>query len=156
ADATGKAIAAGFDMIEIHMAHGYLLSSFISQLTNQRTDEYGGSLETRIRYPLEVFDVVRSIWPQERPISVRISATDWVPGGFDAEQSVEFARALKAHGCDVIDVSTGQTTQRADPIYGRMFQAPFADKIRNEAGIPTISVGNIKNWDQVNTLTASR
>ena len=149
------AIEAGFDMIEIHMAHGYLLSAFISPLSNIRTDEYGGTIENRMRFPLEVFDAVRSVWPQEKPMSVRISATDWAPGGVDASQSVAVCRLLKEHGCDIIDVSTGQTSTLADPIYGSMYQAPFSDRIRNEAKIPTISVGNIQNWDQVNTLVVS-
>jgi len=105
-----------------------------------------------MRFPLEVFDAVRDVWPQEKPISVRISATDWVPGGFDASQAVEASAMLKAHGCDIIDVSSGQTTTMAQPVYGRMYQAPFSDRIRNEAHIPTMSVGNIQNWDQVNTL----
>lgn len=145
-------IEANFDMLELHMAHGYLLSSFISPLTNRRTDKYGGSVRNRMRFPLEVFDAVRRVWPQERPISVRISAHDWVPGGLDSAQAVEAARLFKEHGCDIIDVSSGQTTPHAQPIYGRMYQAPFADRIRNEAQIPTISVGNIQNWDHVNTL----
>lgn len=146
---------AGFDIIEIHMAHGYLLSSFISPLTNIRKDEYGGSVRNRMRFPLEVFDAVRKLWPVRKPISVRISATDWARGGLDAEQSVEVARLLKDHGCDIIDVSAGQTTTMAQPVYGRMFQAPFADRIRNTLDIPTISVGNIQNWDQINTLIVS-
>ncbi|PWT89912.1 MAG: bifunctional salicylyl-CoA 5-hydroxylase/oxidoreductase, partial [Acidobacteria bacterium] len=150
--AAQMATQAGFDILEIHMAHGYLLSSFISPLTNIRKDEYGGSIENRMRYPLEIFDAIRAIWPSEKPISVRISATDWVPGGFDGEQAVEAAKMLKAHGCDIIDVSSGQTTTMAQPVYGSMFQAPFSDRIRNEAKIPTITVGNIQNWDQVNTL----
>lgn len=150
--AARMAIEAGFDILEVHMAHGYLLSSFLSPLTNLRKDEYGGSIENRMRYPLEIFDAVRQIWPATRPISARISATDWAPNGFDPPQSVVFARELKKHGCDIIDVSTGQTTTEAQPVYGSMYQAPFADKIRNEAGIPTISVGNIQNWDQINTL----
>lgn len=153
--AAGWAIEAGFDMLEIHMAHGYLLSAFISPLSNIRTDEYGGSIENRMRFPLEVFDAVRSVWPQEKPISVRVSATDWAPGGLDAAQSVAVSRLLKEHGCDIIDVSTGQTSTLADPIYGSMYQAPFSDRIRNEVKIPTISVGNIQNWDQVNTLVVS-
>lgn len=153
--ATHMAIEAGFDMIELHMAHGYLLSSFISPLSNQRTDEYGGSIQNRMRFPLEVLDAVRQIWPQERPMSVRISATDWAPGGLDSEQSVAVARLLKEHGSDIIDVSTGQTSTLAQPVYGSMFQAPFSDRIRNEANIPTITVGNIQNWDQVNTLIVS-
>lgn len=153
--AAQMAVDAGFDIIEIHMAHGYLLSSFISPLTNQRKDAYGGTLENRMRFPLEVLDGVRGVWPGEKPVSVRISATDWAEGGFDPEQSVLAARLLKEHGCDIVDVSSGQTTTGAQPIYGSMYQAPFADRIRNEAGIPTISVGNIQNWDQVNTLIVS-
>jgi anthraniloyl-CoA monooxygenase len=146
---------AGFDILELHMAHGYLLSSFLSPLTNQRKDEYGGSIENRARFPLEVFDAVRKVWPDQKPISVRISATDWAPGGLEPAESVAIAKMLKAHGCDVIDVSTGQTVPDAQPVYGRMYQAPFSDRIRNEAGIPTITVGNIQNWDQVNTLLVS-
>jgi len=146
---------AGFDILELHMAHGYLLSSFFSPLTNRRSDEFGGSIENRMRFPLEVFDAVRRVWPDHKPISVRISATDWVPGGFDGGDSVVIAKMLKAHGCDIIDVSTGQTVPHAQPVYGRMYQAPYADRIRNEAGIPTITVGNIQNWDQVNTLLVS-
>ncbi|HSE43687.1 MAG TPA: bifunctional salicylyl-CoA 5-hydroxylase/oxidoreductase, partial [Acidobacteriota bacterium] len=146
---------AGFDIIELHMAHGYLLSSFLSPLTNQRKDEFGGSIENRMRFPLQVFDAVRKAWPSEKPISVRISATDWAPGGLTPEDSVAIASMLKEHGCDIIDVSTGQTVPFSQPVYGRMYQAPFADKIRNEANIPTITVGNIQNWDQVNTLLVS-
>jgi anthraniloyl-CoA monooxygenase len=146
---------AGFDILEIHMAHGYLLSSFISPLTNIRKDEYGGSVRNRMRFPLQVFDAVRKVWPDAKPMSVRISATDWARGGLDAEQSVEVASLLKEHGCDIIDVSTGQTTTEAQPVYGRMYQAPFADRIRNTLKIPTMSVGNIQNWDHVNTLIVS-
>lgn len=155
ARATAMAVEAGFDMIEIHMAHGYLLSSFISPLSNVRSDEYGGSIQGRMRFPLEVFDAVRSVWPESRPMSVRISATDWVVSGLDAPQSVVVAALLKDHGCDVIDVSTGQTSTFAQPVYGSMYQAPFSDRIRNEVKIPTITVGNIQNWDQVNTLIVS-
>ena len=146
---------AGFDLLELHFAHGYLLSSFISPLTNARQDEYGGSLENRMRYPLEVFDAVRAAWPADKPMSVRISASDWVPGGFDVEQAVAAARMLKERGCDIIDVSSGMTTPEAAPVYGAMYQTPFADRIRNEAGIPTMAVGNIQNWDHVNTIIAS-
>jgi anthraniloyl-CoA monooxygenase len=128
---------AGFDLIELHMAHGYLLSSFLSPLTNRRTDQYGGSLENRARYPLEVFDAVRAVWPAEKPMSVRISATDWVPGGFDGPDAVALAKLLKAHGCDIVDVSTGQTTTAAQPQYGRLYQTPYADRVRHEAEIPT-------------------
>jgi anthraniloyl-CoA monooxygenase len=147
---------AGADMIELHMAHGYLLSSFITPVANRRTDEYGGSLGNRMRFPLDVFDAVRAVWPREKPMSVRLSATDWVgAGGVTPEDSVEIARLLKAHGCDVIDVSAGQTTPDAKPVYGRMFQTPFAEQIRNEAGIATMAVGNITSWDQVNTIVAA-
>jgi anthraniloyl-CoA monooxygenase len=154
--AARRAEEAGFDMIEIHMAHGYLLSSFITPLSNLRTDEYGGSLENRMRFPIEVFDAVRAIWPAQKPMSVRISATDWVEGeGVDGDEAVRIARLLKAHGCDIVDVSAGQTTLRAKPVYGRMFQTPFAEQIRLEAEIPTIAVGNITTADQVNTIVAA-
>jgi anthraniloyl-CoA monooxygenase len=152
--AAAMGIAAGFDMLELHCAHGYLLSSFITPLRNRRTDEYGGSLENRLRYPLEVFRAVRSIWPADRPMSVRISATDWVDGGISGEDSVTIARAFKAEGADLIDVSTGQTSTDAKPVYGRMFQTPYADKIRNEVGIATMAVGNITDTDQVNAILA--
>lgn len=152
---TRMAIAAGFDMIELHVAHGYLLSSFLTPLSNQRTDEYGGSLENRMRYPLEVFEAVRAAWPSERPMSVRISASDWVDGAFTSDDAVVFARALKDRGCDIIDVSSGQTSPLSKPEYGRMFQTPFADQIRHEAGIPTMAVGAITSDEQVNTILAS-
>jgi anthraniloyl-CoA monooxygenase len=134
--ATRRADAAGFDWLELHCAHGYLLSGFISPLTNQRTDEYGGSLENRCRYPLEVFAAMRAAWPQGKPMSVRISAHDWADGGITPADAVDIAKAFKAAGCDMIDVSSGQTTREAKPVYGRMYQTPFADRIRNEAGIP--------------------
>jgi len=156
AAAARRAVDAGFDMIEVHMAHGYLLASFISPLTNQRSDEYGGSIENRMRFPLEVFDAVRAAWPADKPISVRVSATDWVPdAGLSPEDSVAVANMLKAHGCDIVDVSAGQTTTEAKPLYGRMFQTPFADQIRQEAGIATMAVGAITSADQVNTIVAS-
>jgi anthraniloyl-CoA monooxygenase len=148
-------IEAGFDMLELHCAHGYLLSSFITPLQNRRTDEYGGSLENRLRYPLEVFRAMRDAWPQERPMSVRISATDWVEGGISADDSVEIARAFKSAGADLIDVSTGQTSREAKPVYGRMFQTPYADRIRNEVGIATMAVGNIYEPDHVNSIIAA-
>jgi anthraniloyl-CoA monooxygenase len=148
-------IEAGFDMLELHCAHGYLLSSFITPLQNQRTDEYGGSLENRLRYPLEIFRAMRQIWPEERPMSVRISATDWVDGGITADDAVEIARAFKRAGADLIDVSTGQTTREAKPVYGRMFQTPYADRIRNEIGIATMAVGNIYEFDHVNGIIAA-
>ncbi|HLJ90197.1 MAG TPA: bifunctional salicylyl-CoA 5-hydroxylase/oxidoreductase [Candidatus Angelobacter sp.] len=153
--ATERAAAAGFDWLEFHCAHGYLMSSFISPLTNQRTDRYGGTLENRCRYPLEVFRAMREAWPQDRPMSVRISATDWVPGGLTPEEATQVARFFKAAGADVIDCSSGQVSKAEKPIYGRMFQVPFADRIRNEAGIPTIAVGNIFDSDHVNTIIAA-
>ena len=154
---TQLAEEAGFDWLELHFAHGYLLSSFLTPLANQRSDEYGGSLENRMRYPLEVFDAVRAAWPEEKPISVRISATDWVPGGFDGDDAVEVSRVLKEHGCDLIDVSTGQTSVHAKPEYGRLYQTPFADRIRHEAGIPTMTVGAVSSIDDVhNILVAGR
>ncbi|MEO5936820.1 MAG: bifunctional salicylyl-CoA 5-hydroxylase/oxidoreductase [Terriglobales bacterium] len=153
--AVRMAITAGFDMLELHCAHGYLLSSFITPLSNQRQDEYGGSLANRMRYPLEVFQAMREVWPQERPISVRISATDWAPGGVEGAESVEIAKAFHQAGADIIHVSTGQTSVNARPVYGRMYQTPYSDRIRNEAGIPTIAVGNITDADQVNGIIAA-
>ena len=153
--AAGRAERAGFDMLEIHCAHGYLLASFISPLTNVRTDEFGGSLVNRLRFPLEVFGAVRAVWPPHKPMSVRISATDWKDGGVTGEESVEIARAFAREGCDLIDVSTGQTVHDAEPIFGRMFQTPFSDQIRNEAKLATMCVGNITTADQVNTILAA-
>jgi anthraniloyl-CoA monooxygenase len=152
--AAAMGLEAGFDMLELHCAHGYLLSSFITPLRNQRADEYGGSLRNRLRYPLEVFAAMRAVWPQPRPMSVRISATDWVAGGIDGDDAVEIAAAFKAAGADLIDVSAGQTSPDAQPVYGRMFQTPYADKIRNEVGIATMAVGNITDTDQVNAIIA--
>jgi anthraniloyl-CoA monooxygenase len=146
---------AGFDLLELHFAHGYLLGSFLSPLTNRRTDGYGGSLEARLRYPLEVFDAVRAAFPEGKPISVRVSATDWVPGGFEPRDAVLVARALKEHGCDIIDVSAGQTVADAQPVYGRLFQTPFADRVRHEAEIATMTVGNISSWSDVNAIIAA-
>jgi len=146
---------AGFDMAELHCAHGYLLASFISPLTNTRTDEYGGRLANRLRFPLEVFRAMRKAWPDEKPMSVRISATDWKEGGITGDDSVEIARAFAEAGCDLIDVSTGQTVHDAEPIFGRMFQTPFSDQIRNEAGLTTMCVGAITTADQVNTIVAA-
>ncbi|GBD44455.1 Salicyloyl-CoA 5-hydroxylase [bacterium HR40] len=154
-EATQRAARAGFDMVELHCAHGYLLASFISPLTNRRTDGYGGSLNNRLRFPLEVFEAMRAVWPEERPMSVRISATDWAPGGLEEDEAVEVARAFVAAGCDLIDVSTGQTVPWQKPKYGRMFQVPFADRIRNEIGCATMAVGNITTADQVNTIVAA-
>jgi anthraniloyl-CoA monooxygenase len=153
--ATRMAAEAEFDMIELHCAHGYLLSGFITPLSNRRTDEYGGSLENRLRYPLEVFRAMREVWPAERPISVRISATDWVEEGIDGAAAVEIARAFQAAGVDILHISAGQTSPRARPVYGRMFQTPFSDRIRNETGMPTIAVGNITEPDQVNSIIAA-
>ena len=152
---TRYAIAAGFDWLELHCALGYLLSSFITPLTNVRTDEYGGSLENRCRYPLEVFTAMRTHWPAHLPMSVRISAHDWAPGGNTGDDAVAIARLFKAAGCDVMDVSTGQTTRAAKPVYGRMYQTPFADRIRNEVGIQTMAVGAISESDQVNSIIAA-
>ncbi len=153
--ATGLALEAGFDLLEIHMAHGYLLASFISPLTNTRTDAYGGPLENRMRFPLEVFDACRRAWPDEKPMSVRISAVDWMPGGVSPDDAVDVARMLKAHGCDVIDVSAGQTVPDQRPVYGRLFQTPFADRVRHGAGIATMAVGNISSYMDVNTIIAA-
>ncbi|HUQ73249.1 MAG TPA: bifunctional salicylyl-CoA 5-hydroxylase/oxidoreductase [Burkholderiales bacterium] len=152
---TRYADQAGFDMLELHMAHGYLLASFISPLTNQRKDAYGGSIENRMRFPLEVFKACRKIWPEGKPMSVRLSATDWAPGGLSGEDLMAAARMLKEAGCDLIDCSTGQTVPNQKPIYGRMYQAPFADWVRNEVGIATMTVGAVTTPDQVNTLLAS-
>jgi len=147
---------AGFDLLEVHMAHGYLLASFISPLTNVRKDAYGGSREGRMRYPLEVLEAVRAVWPKHKPLSVRISATDWLPGGIEDEDVLELARYLKERGTDVIDVSCGMTTPHSRPrFYGRMYQAYWADMVRNEVKIPTITVGNISTADQINTLILS-
>ena len=145
----------GVDWLELHCAHGYLLSSFISPLTNQRTDGYGGSLENRLRYPLDVFKAVRAVWPQDRPMSVRISAHDWVEGGITPDDAVEIARHFKAAGADMIDCSSGQVSKKEKPVYGRMFQTPFADRVRNEALIPTIAVGAISEADHVNSIIAA-
>ncbi|MFO0683032.1 MAG: bifunctional salicylyl-CoA 5-hydroxylase/oxidoreductase [Sandaracinus sp.] len=150
--ATERAERAGFDLIELHMAHGYLLSTFLSPLTNHRTDAYGGSLEARMRYPLEVFAAMRAVWPAHKPMSVRLSATDWVPGGTEAADSVVIAAALAKAGCDVIDVSTGQVSPLEKPVYGRAFQTPFSERIRLEAKIPTIAVGNVQDYDQANSI----
>jgi anthraniloyl-CoA monooxygenase len=145
----------GFDMLELHCAHGYLLASFISPLTNKRTDAYGGTLEGRLRFPLEVFEALRAVWPAHKPMSVRISATDWAEGGITGSDAVEIARAFAEAGVDLIDVSTGQTVRDARPVYGRMFQTPFSDQVRNEARVATMCVGNITTADQVNTILAA-
>ncbi|WP_315812707.1 bifunctional salicylyl-CoA 5-hydroxylase/oxidoreductase [Bradyrhizobium sp. SZCCHNR2028] len=145
----------GFDMLELHCAHGYLLASFISPLTNKRTDAYGGALENRLRFPLEVFAAMRAAWPAHKPMSVRISATDWAEGGVAGDDAVLIARAFGEAGVDLVDVSTGQTVREAKPIYGRMFQTPFSDQVRNEAHVATMCVGNITSADQVNTILAA-
>lgn len=153
--AAQRGLRAGFDMLELHCAHGYLLASFLSPLTNRRADAYGGPLENRLRYPLEVFAALREVWPAEKPMSVRISATDWKEGGITAEDSVAIAEAFAQAGCDLIDVSTGQTERDSRPLYGRMFQTPFSDRIRNEAGVATMCVGAITSADQANTIVAA-
>jgi anthraniloyl-CoA monooxygenase len=145
----------GFDMLELHCAHGYLLASFISPLTNKRTDTYGGPLENRLRFPIEVFGALRAVWPKHKPMSVRISATDWAHGGITGDDAVQIARAFAEAGVDLVDVSTGQTVRDAQPVYGRMFQTPFSDQVRNEARVATMCVGNITSADQVNTILAA-
>jgi anthraniloyl-CoA monooxygenase len=154
-NATRMALDVGFDMLELHCAHGYLLSSFITPLANHRADEYGGSIENRLRYPLEVFGAMRAAWPADRPMSVRISATDWVEDGVTGDDAVVVARAFAGAGVDIVHVSTGQTSVDAKPVYGRMYQTPFSDQVRNELGIPTIAVGNITQPDQVNSIIAA-
>ena len=145
----------GVDWLELHCAHGYLLSGFISPLTNQRSDEYGGSLENRLRYPLEVFKAMRAVWPQDKPMSVRISAHDWVPGGITPEDAVQIAKAFKAAGADLIDCSSGQVSKLEKPVFGRMYQTPFADRIRQEADIATMAVGAISEADHANSIIAA-
>jgi anthraniloyl-CoA monooxygenase len=153
--ATRYAERAGFDLIELHFAHGYLLATFLSPLTNQRTDAYGGSLENRMRFPLEVFEAVRAAWPEEKPIAVRLSAHDWMPGGFVPEDAVTVAKALKERGCDIIDVSSGNTVPQAKPRYERLFQTPFAERVRLEAQIPTMTVGLVTSYADVNSILAA-
>ncbi len=154
-DAALRAEKCGFDMLEIHMAHGYLLASFLSPLTNRRTDAYGGGIEARAKFPLAVFDAVRAAWRADKPITCRISAIDWEDDGMTEEDSVAFAAMLRDRGCDAINVSSGQTTPDAKPIFGRMWQTRFADRIRHEAKIPTIAVGNIASGDHCNTILAA-
>ncbi len=153
--AVHRAEACGFDMVEMHAAHGYLLASFLSPVTNQRKDEYGGSLENRLRFPLDVFAAMRAAWPAHKPMSVRISATDWMEGGISDEESVEIARHFAQAGVDLVDVSTGQTAPLSRPVYGRMFQTPYSDQIRNEAHVATMCVGNITSVDQAHTIVAA-
>jgi len=151
-----RAERAGFDLIELHMAHGYLLSSFLSPRGNYREDEYGGSLEDRLRYPLEVFDAVRAVWPDGKPMSVRVSATDWLGDeGITIEETVEIVRTLREHGLDVIDVSTAGNTPESQPDYGRMYQVPFAERIKLEVGMPVMAVGAILGADHANTVVAA-
>jgi anthraniloyl-CoA monooxygenase len=147
--------AAGFDMLELHMAHGYLLASFLSPLTNVRSDEYGGAVENRLRYPLQVLRAVRAAWPAEKPLSVRLSACDWAEGGLSESDVIAIARAMAAAGADILDISSGQTIATQRPIYGRMWQTPLADMVRNLAGVPTIAVGNIFEADHVNSIIAA-
>ena len=149
---TEMAARAGADMVEMHAAHGYLLATFISPVTNRRTDEYGGSLENRMRYPLEVFRAMRAAWGEDKPMAVRISANDWIDGGVDPEEAVAIAKMFAEAGADIIDVSSGQTDPAEKPVYGRMFQTPFSDRIRNEGGLATMTVGNISDFDQVNGI----
>lgn len=153
--ATERAVRCGFDMLELHCAHGYLLASFLSPLTNTRTDGYGGSIENRLRFPLRVFAAMRAAWPAEKPMSVRISATDWAEGGLTEDESIAIARAFAEAGVDLVDVSTGQTSPKSRPVYGRMFQTSFSDAIRNEAEVKTMCVGNITSADQMNTILAA-
>jgi len=153
--AARRGAEAGFDILELHCAHGYLLSSFLSPLTNRRDDAYGGSIENRARYPLEVFAAIRAVWPQDRPISVRLSCHDWYPGGNTADDAVAIARLFKDAGADIIDCSSGQVVADQKPVYGRMYQTPFADRIRNEVGIPTVAVGSIFEADHVNMVIAA-
>ncbi|QCI66419.1 bifunctional salicylyl-CoA 5-hydroxylase/oxidoreductase [Phreatobacter stygius] len=155
AAATERGIRCGFDMLELHAAHGYLLASFLSPLTNRRTDDHGGSVENRLRFPLRVFRAMRDLWPREKPMSVRISATDWAEGGISEADSIAIARAFTEAGVDLVDVSTGQTSPACRPVYGRMFQTPFSDAIRNEAHVATMCVGNITTADQMNTILAA-
>ncbi|OEV07824.1 salicylyl-CoA 5-hydroxylase [Streptomyces nanshensis] len=151
-DAARRAARAGFDLLELHCAHGYLLSSFLSPLTNRRTDAYGGDVEARLRFPLEVFDAVREVWPAERPLTVRVSATDWAEGGITPEESLRVAAAFAEHGADALDVSTGQVVADERPDFGRSYQTPYADRIRNTVGVPVVAVGAISSWDDVNSL----
>ncbi len=153
--ATRMAQEADFDLLQLHFAHGYLLASFLSPLTNLRTDEYGGDLEHRMRFLLELFDAVRATWPQDKPISVALSVTDCVKGGFDVEDAVIVAKALKAHGCDMLTIMAGQTTIDSEPSYGRGFLTPLSDRVRNEAGIPTMVGGYLTTSNEINTILAA-
>ncbi|MEJ2174091.1 MAG: hypothetical protein P8Y76_04085 [bacterium] len=154
AAAARRAEAAGFDLLELHMAHGYLLSTFLSPLANRRTDEYGGPIENRIRFPLEVFAAVRAAWPQAKPMSARISATDWKAGGFSDADGLALVAALKDAGCDIVDVSTGQVVGDQQPQYGRLWQLPFSTRLRLEGGLPTMAIGNIQSFGDANAIIA--
>ncbi len=153
--AAKRAAKIGFDLLELHCAHGYLLSAFLSPLTNKRNDEYGGPLENRARFPLEIFHAIREVWPEDRPMSVRLSCHDWVPGGITPHDAAEIAALFKEAGADIIDCSSGQVSKEEKPVYGRLFQTPFSDKIRNEIGIPTIAVGAIYEADHANSIIAA-
>jgi anthraniloyl-CoA monooxygenase len=155
AAAAARGAAVGFDVLELHCAHGYLLSSFLSPLTNHRTDEYGGSHENMARFPLEVFRAIRAVWPEDRPMSVRLSCHDWTEGGNVPDDAVIYARMFKEAGADLVDCSSGQVSKQEKPVYGRLFQTPFADKIRNEIGIATIAVGAIFEADHANSIIAA-
>jgi anthraniloyl-CoA monooxygenase len=152
---TELAQEAGFDLLELHAAHGYLLATFLSPLTNKRTDEYGGPIENRLRFPLEVFKAMRKVWPSEKPMSVRISASDWAEGGTSIADIVAIGRAFKDAGCDIMDVSSASTVFEQKPQYGRLFQVPFSDIVRNDAGIATSTVGNISSYSDVNSIIAA-
>jgi anthraniloyl-CoA monooxygenase len=153
--ATRFGAEAGFDMLELHMAHGYLLASFLSPLTNRREDGYGGSVANRLRFPLEVLVAARAAWPADRPLSVRLSASDWAESGLEERELLEIARAMKGAGADILDLSSGQTVPWQKPVYGRMYQTPFSDLVRNIVGIPTITVGNIFEPDHLNSIIAA-
>lgn len=152
---TRMAAEARFDLLVLNIAHGYLLGSYISPLSNRRTDQYGGSLENRMRFPLEILDAVRTQWPEDRPLAVSLSVTDWARGGLDVDDGVAVARRLRDLGCDLIHVQAGQNSLRSSPHYGRMFLAPYSDRVRNEAGIPTLAGGNVTTRDEVNTILAA-
>lgn len=154
-NAAQRAAAAGFDCLELQAGHGYLLSGFISPLSNQRQDNYGGTLENRMRFPLEVFEAIKLVWPSDKPLFVRISATDWAEGGITVDDSIEISRMFKQAGADLIVVSSGEVVSHQKPIYGRMYQTPFADRIRNEVGIPTMAVGGISEADHSNSIIAA-
>jgi anthraniloyl-CoA monooxygenase len=153
---TEMALAADFDLVELHCAHGYLLSTFLSPLTNQRTDSYGGSIDNRMRFPLQVFEAMRRQWPSDRPMTVRVSASDWAPGGTSEHDLLTFCKALAAAGCDLIDVSSGSMVIEQKPRYGRLYQVPFAELVRSEVNVPVAAVGNISSYTDVNTVLAAR